>query len=88
MLVFAVAVLIREDVGRSMRLVSSLSERETDIAKILRDKFVEGRDFFLLCLLVPDQLLNFRSYFIVRDNPIALECGVPLANVLPTSEGG
>ena len=46
MLVLAIAVLIFENVGGGMRLVTAESEGEADVANIFRDVIVERGDFF------------------------------------------
>ena len=87
-LVFAVAVLIVKDVGGSVRLIAADSERQADVAEILRDEIVEGFGFVEVGIQSLGQFLRFGANFRRRRAAIALEAGVPAADLLPGFEGG
>ena len=88
MLVFAVAVLVVKHVGSRVRLVAADSEREADVAEVLRDEIVEGFGFFQVGVQALGQFLRFGANFGRGRAAVFLEAGVPAANLLPGFERG
>jgi len=78
-LVFAVSVLVGEDVAGGMRLVASDAEGERDVTELGSDVIVEGLDLVDFGLLVFRQFKRFGLQFRSGLDALALKRGIPLA---------
>ena len=88
MLVFAIAVLVVKNVRRSVRLVAADAERQADVAEIFRDEIVEGFGPGNVGRLALDEFVGFGFHFGRGLAAVALQAGVPAADLLPGFEGG
>ena len=87
-LVFAVAVLVVQHVGRRMRLVAADAERQAHVAEILRDEIVEGFGLVEIGVQALGQFVGFGLHFGRGLAAIFLQAGVPAADLLPGFERG
>ena len=78
-LVLAVAVFVVQHIGGSMRLKSSHSERQADVAKIRRNVVVKRRDLLEISGLRSCQLGCAGANFCRGQAPVLFEAGVPPA---------
>ena len=88
MLIFAVAVLVVEDVAGGVRLVAAHSQRQADVAEILGHEIVEGFGLVQIRVEALGQFLGLGADFRRGRAAVFLQAGVPAANLLPTGERG
>src|SRR5215468_6421380 len=86
--VFAISVLVMQDVGGRVRLVPAQSERETHITKILRDEAVKRFGLFQIAAKALGQFVRLGTNFRSRLTAVMVEAGVPAADLLPVIKGG
>ena len=87
-LVFAVAVLVVEDVCGGVGLVAADAEREADVAEIFGDEVVEGLDFIHLGVEAFGEFCGFGADFRGGRAAVFFQAGVPAADLFPADEGG
>src|SRR4029077_9119461 len=86
-LIFAVAVLVVENVRGGLRLISRQAQRQADVAKILRHEVVKRLGLFQIGSQSFGEGRGFLLHFLRRNSPIFFQTGVPASNLLPTGEG-
>src|SRR5436190_6729826 len=84
MFVFAVAILICHYVCGSMGLIATLAQRQTDVAKVLGDEFIQSLDLLLIGISTAHQFSSLGPNLLVRCSPFTLEFVIPVADFRPT----
>src|SRR5436190_7198680 len=71
-----------------MRLVTTLAQREADIAKVLGYKLVERLNLIFFGRATAYELFRLCTNLFIRSDPAALEFRIPLSHFIPTLKGG
>jgi hypothetical protein len=87
-LIFAVAVLIVQDVCGGVGLVAAETERQADVAEILRDEVVESLDLIQVGVEAFGEFGGFGADFRRGRAPVFFQVRIPAADLFPTDEGG
>src|SRR6267143_5090874 len=87
-LVFAVAVLVVQNVGSCVRLVAAQPERQAYVAEILGDVVIESLDPVEIAAQAFGQLVGLRANLRSGLPAIVIEARVPAADFFPAVKGG
>ena len=88
MLIFAIAVLVVQDICGGVGLIAAETERKADVAEILGYVIVEGLDFIHLRVEALGEFSGFGANFRRRRAPVFFEAGIPAADLFPADERG
>jgi hypothetical protein len=86
-LVFAIAILIAENLSCSMRLVSADAKVDANVANLGGNVGVEGADLFFIGGFARDELGDLSFDFRAGRGAVGFEAAIPGTHLLPALEG-